>query len=168
MNNDLINPLSEGSANSPEQKTGQSLKLVIFAIGSLNFALPVKLVKKVLNQTPIYGSGLNHIGVANIGDKEITVIDLHKRFFKSDLIRQSDSKIYLIVAQNSAGEEFGILVSQTPTLVDVPLSQIRTLPASYRRADTLDLASHVTIITQQTESLTVFLLDLDRVIPNFQ
>ena len=54
---------------------------------------------------------------------------------------------------------------QTPTLLELPLAQIRTLPNSYRFADTLDVASHVTRVQQAEEWLTVFILDVDRLVP---
>jgi purine-binding chemotaxis protein CheW len=63
------------------------------------------------------------------------------------------------------GETFGISIGQAPTLQDVAVSQIRTLPESYRQADTLEVASHVTVIPQQEGTLTVFILDPDRVVP---
>ncbi|NES01156.1 MAG: chemotaxis protein CheW, partial [Symploca sp. SIO1B1] len=49
-----------------------------------------------------------------------------------------------------------------------PLSQIRILPESYRRADTLDIASHVAVINQAGVALTVFLLDVELLLPIFQ
>ena len=65
----------------------------------------------------------------------------------------------------TTGEPLGIMVAQTPILLDVPLSQIRTLPQSYRQADTLAIASQVAIIPQSDRTImTVFILDLAKVI----
>jgi purine-binding chemotaxis protein CheW len=52
--------------------------------------------------------------------------------------------------------------------MEVPLSTIRVLPESYRRADTLEVASHVAVIPQEAGSLSVFLLDVDQLLPIFQ
>lgn len=147
------------------KSTGKSTKLLIFGIGNLNLALPVEYVQKVINYTTIYSSGLNDTGLAHVGDREITIIDLHKRLFKTSQVLESAKKCYFIITKKIEGEEFGILVSETPTLVDVPLAQIRTLPESYRRSDTLGIASHVTIIPQEKGQLTVFLLAIERLIP---
>ena len=49
--------------------------------------------------------------------------------------------------------------------MELPLSQIRTLPESYRRGDTLEIASHVTRVQQNDQLLTVFILDVDRLVP---
>jgi chemotaxis signal transduction protein len=137
---------------------------LIFSVGKLNLALPVDIVKKIINYTTVYSSGLNHMGVAQIDDREVTIVDLHKRLFDVSQQSLSQKRVYIIVARNSLGESFGILVGAAPTLQDVPMSQIRALPASYRQADTLEIASHVTVITQKNESMTVFLLDPDSVI----
>ena len=160
-----MNSPSDELRSSQTQKAKASQKLLIFATGSLYCGLPIIGVKRIIRQIPVHGSGLNYVGIAHIGDEDIPVIDLHKKFFKSSRSPESHSKNYLIVAQNSAEEQFGIVVFQSPILIDVPLSQIRTLPASYRQADTLDVASHVTIIEQETKSMTVFLLDCDRLFP---
>jgi purine-binding chemotaxis protein CheW len=52
--------------------------------------------------------------------------------------------------------------------MEIPLSAIRLLPESYRRADTLEVASHVAVIPQDKESITIFLLDVDLLMPIFQ
>jgi chemotaxis signal transduction protein len=146
----------------------KSLKLIVFEIGSLNLALPIESVFKILNYTPIYGSGVNQVGITHVGDFEVTVVDLYRRFFKSSHPHEYFSGNYLVVVQNKTGELYGIPVADTPILMEVPSSQIRILPESYRRADTLDVASHVAVIPQETASLTVFLLDVDLLLPLFQ
>jgi purine-binding chemotaxis protein CheW len=148
-------------------RTGKEklVKLLTFSIGKLNIALHIDCATKIINSTAIYGSGLNHLGLAHIGDKEITVVDLHKRLFRTPLPRDSETQGYLILAKNSQGEDFGILTNETPTLVDVPLADIRLLPDSYRHADTLVIASHVAVIPQPQGQITVFLLDVDQIVP---
>ncbi|MGK7941815.1 MAG: chemotaxis protein CheW [Crocosphaera sp.] len=141
-------------------------KLLIFQIGRLNLALPVESVKKITHYTPMEGSGTGAVGLIHVDDQEITAIDLHKRLFKvpQPLL---EGRQFLILAKDSIEELFGILVSQTPTLVELPLSQVRTLPDSYRQGDTLDMATHVTRFQHNNELLTVFVLDMDRLVrPN--
>ena len=47
--------------------------------------------------------------------------------------------------------------------MDVNVEHIRSLPRSYRYADTLEIASHVAIIPDEegSSSQTIFVLDLD-------
>jgi purine-binding chemotaxis protein CheW len=144
------------------------LKLIVFEMGSLNLALPIDSVYKVLNYTPIYGSGINQVGVTHVGEFEVTVVDLYQRFFKSISTKETETGGYLVLVQNTTGELYGIPVAETPVLMEVSLSQVRVLPESYRRADTLDVASHVAVIPQETAPLTVFVLDVDLLLPIFQ
>jgi chemotaxis signal transduction protein len=142
----------------------RAIKLLIFKIGKLTLALHIERVKKVIDYVPVYSSGLNHVGIIHLEDKEVTVVDLHKKLFRVKQSNDFDFKTYLILARTSNQEQFGIIVNQTPSLFEIPMSQIRVLPESYRRSDTLEIASHVTIIEQKNESLTVFLLDSNRLI----
>ncbi len=139
-------------------------KLLCFRVGKLHLAFLVEQVQKVMNYTPMHGSGTGSVGIIHLGDREITVIDLHRRLFKVNQAIAPNIRQYLILSTDSQGEQFGVLVGETPVLMDVPTSQIRLLPDSYRRGDTLSLASHVTVIPQAETSLTVFLLDSDRLL----
>lgn len=145
-----------------------SVKLIVFPMGSLNLALPIKVVYKILNHQPVYGSGINKVGVAHLDNQEVTVVDLYRHFFNSSSTREDYRYSYLVIVQNTTGELYGIPVADTPVLMEVPLSQIRVLPESYRRADTLDVASHVAVINQAEVPLTVFLLDVELLLPIFQ
>jgi len=166
MNNLLIQPQSSDWALHQSQKVTPSLKLIVFKIGSLNLALRIESVYKVVDRTPVYSSGLNHVGVAHMGDREVTVVDLNWQFFKTSSI--SDSGGYLAIVQSTRGEFYGIPVASTPALMEVPLSRFRVLPEAYRRADTLEVASHVAVIPQHETPLTVFLLDVELLLPRFQ
>lgn len=153
---------------SRTRKTKSLLKLIVFNIGRLNLALRIETVYKVVNHTSTYGSGMGAVGVTHLGEGEITVVDLHQRFFKASQISESSLSGYLIVVQNITGELYGIPVTETPALMEVPRAMIRVLPESYRRADTLDVASHVAVIPQDGTPLTIFVLDVDRLLPIFQ
>lgn len=137
------------------------LKLLVFSLGCLNLALRIEVVYKVLNATPIYGSGVNGVGIVHMGDREVTVLNLQQRLFQSPATPESLSNGFLIVMQNTEGELYGLPVATVPALIDVPLSCIRALPESFRQADTLGIASHVAVIAQSETTLTLFLLDAD-------
>lgn len=168
MNNQLIHLQSGEPKLSRTRQATSVLKLIVFDMGSLKLALPIESVYKVVNHTSTYGSGLGSVGVTHLGESEITVVDLHRRFFKSSQIGESNPSGYLVVVQNTASELYGIPVVETPALMEVPLSMIRVLPESYRHADTLNVANHVAVIPQEGTPLTIFLLDVDRLLPIFQ
>jgi purine-binding chemotaxis protein CheW len=142
-------------------QTVKLLKILVFKIGHLFLGLQIESVEKVISYTPVYGSGLSNLGIAHVGDQEITVIDLHRKLFHGD---RSYQEGYLMILQNSRGESFGILVEDTPSLLEIPLSNLRLLPESYRHGDTLAIASHVTVVEQDQEKITIFLLDIDQII----
>jgi purine-binding chemotaxis protein CheW len=142
------------------------IKLLVFPIGSLNVALSIDQVQKVINYSTVMGSGLNHYGLVNIGNEEVTVIDLHQKLFKAPQTFNAEDKKYLLLAENSINETFAILIKNSPELYDVQTNIIRTLPESYRRADTLQIASHVFIIDQnEPTEKTVFILDPNELVP---
>ena len=146
--------------------TAKVVKLLVFPIGSLNVALSIDTVKKIVNYSTVWGSGLNHYGLVNLGNEEVTVIDLHQKLFNAPQRLNPEDKKYLLLALNSANETFGILIKNTPELYDVKLSTIRALPNSYRRADTLKIASTVFIVKPSEEETekTVFILDPDELV----
>ena len=167
-NNLSINAQSEDTALSKARQVEPLLKLIVFAMGNLTLALRIESVYKVVNHTPVHSSGANHVGVAHLGELEVTVVDLYQRFFKSNQSSAFATGGYLVIVKNTTGELYGIPVPETPTLVEVPLSLLRVLPESYRRADTLEVASHVAVFPHEGTQLTVFLLDVDLLLPVFQ
>ena len=160
MNNTLVKVFKHSNTNNAVA----SLKVVVFSIGNLNFALHIKTVYKVLNQTPVYSSGLNNVGIAHVGDRSVIVVDLHRWLFQSSITNDQSEASYLIIAQNSQGELYGIPVAAIPALREIPLSSIRVLPESYRNADILGIASHVAVIPQVEVPLTIFLLDVEQLL----
>lgn len=141
------------------------LKLVVFEVGKLTLALAIEQVKKVVKYTSVYGSGLSHVNLTHLDDREVTIVDLEQKLFNHSQIDRSNFDGYFIITKDIVGESIGVLVSKMPILIDVPLSEIRLLPTSYRHSDTLEIASHVTLITQEnSSSVTIFILDLDRLI----
>lgn len=168
MNTTLTSIPSFDFDPSPVDKVVRRRKLLIFAVGKLNLALPVESVKKILHHTVVHSSGATAVGIAHLDDREITVIDIHRRLFRTHQLKSGEKQQFLILATNSINEQFGILAQETPSLEDVPLSQIRLLPDSFRRADTLEIASHVTVIPRGDNTLTAFVIDVDRLVPPIQ
>ena len=137
-------------------------ELVVFPIGKLNLALRIESVYKVAHYDPIDGGELGYISVTYVEDQEITVVNLYQKLFKSSPADEVPENNRLLIAQNSKGELVGIPLVDTPKLIEVPQSQIRELPEAYRRADTFEIASHVAVIPQSENKLTLFVVDVDQ------
>ncbi|MEB3336171.1 MAG: chemotaxis protein CheW [Leptolyngbyaceae bacterium] len=163
MNNTLINFSSDPQQLLPLKDT-PTIQVIVFGIGQLNLALRVESIYKVLKQTQVHSSGLGDIGIAHIGDREVTVLDLQRQLFQTSSLDTQAMSCYLIVATKASGELVGIPVDLVPTLLEVPIALVRVLPASYRQADTLGIASHVAVIPQESGSLTLFLVDIEQLL----
>lgn len=157
----MSNSIATANLNQTAQST-ESIKLLVFEIGKLTLALPILQVQKVIRQAEVHGSGLNYVNLALTETEEVTVVDLHQKLFGVSLDRSSSN--FLVLSKNDRGESLGIAVAKSPTLIDVSLERIRLLPNTYRRADTLEIASHVTVVTRGETSTTIFILDLQRLI----
>jgi chemotaxis signal transduction protein len=149
----------------------QLIKLITFGIGKLNLAIRIDQVHKVVNLPTVHGSGLNPVGLAQVDNQDVTVVDLHRRLFRTEAVPVAS--YYLVLVKTQRGELLGIPASQTPLLMEVPATLIRSLPESYRRSDTLEFASHIAVLpaVQATDqaadqaepqaSRTLFLLDVE-------
>lgn len=136
--------------------TNQTLKLIVMNLGQLAIACRIESVYKVVKQTQIHSSGLGHTGITHLDSKTVTVIDLHQKLFQ---VSTSEEQGYFVILHTKSGDLIAIPVATSPNLMDVLCNHIRVLPDSYRRSDTLNIASHVAIIPDEEQSLTVFLLD---------
>ncbi|MBE9196585.1 CheW domain-containing protein [Synechocystis sp. LEGE 06083] len=151
-------PVHVGQPSAPSVRPE---KFLLFAVGKLNLALPIALVVKILPHGPSHGTGLSATGLVNLENRSVTMVDLYRRFFGVPQPPTAQTKQYFILTKNRSGEEFCLLVNNAPTLLDVLPQQIRQLPDSYRQNDTLQSASHVMLVEEKSEKLTVFLLDPD-------
>lgn len=141
------------------------LELAIFSVGNLKLALQTEFIYKLIRYKSVHSGDLNPVSIVHVDNSEVTVINLHQHLFKSSLDEELPAACLMII-HAVTGELYGIPTDDTPILLEVPLSMIRVLPESYRRADTLGIASHVAVLPQPDSiTLTVFLMDVDRLLP---
>ena len=169
----MSNLIADSKSPTTSNTQNSLIKLLVFELGKLTLALPILHVQKVIKHNALHGSGLSHVNLTHLPEQEIAVVDLHQKLFKTSLQETSQTNGYFIISKNITGESLGIMVAQSPSLIDIPLSQIRIIPESYRQADTLEIASHVAIIPQEEdtslttecgEPVTIFILDLERLV----
>ncbi|MBE9067839.1 chemotaxis protein CheW [Leptolyngbya cf. ectocarpi LEGE 11479] len=133
-----------------------SLRLIVINIGKLTLACRIETVYKVVNRSAIHSSGLGPTGLTHIDGHTVVVMDLHRKLFNVPITGEPG---YFVII-NSHGENLvAIPVTAAPNLMDVQREQIRLLPQTYRQSDTLGIASHVTVVPNGEESLTLFILD---------
>jgi chemotaxis signal transduction protein len=159
-----MNPSNLGTPASAK-KAQATRKLISFKLQSpqdpsrsLNFAVAIEQVQRILSQTAVVRSGINPVGL--VADQNITMIDLHQLIFGSGLEVSS----YLVVLKSPSQGLFGLPVAQSPSLVDLNPDNLKPLPTAYRAMDTLGIASHVAKADTDDGQQTVFMLDLDRLV----
>ena len=76
------------------------LKLLIFEVGKLTLALPIEQVKKVVKYTSVHGSGLSHINITHLDDREVTIVDLYQKLFKHSPIDRDNFNGYFIITKD--------------------------------------------------------------------
>lgn len=149
-----------------EQSLTKTFRVVAFSVEKLTLAVPIESVYRVLSEIPVEGSGERGVGIAHLEDYELTVFDLEYQLFphKPSEAISAPAGSYIVVVQSKA-EVLGLLVKQRPTLMNLPRDRVRVLPSSYRKADTLGFCSHVAVVEEGEKKTTVFLLDVNRLIP---
>ena len=126
------------------------------------FAMPVEAVDKAIVYPTERTLLKDGIGMMNLGDKTLTIVDLRQQFTKID--PQQDSSKFLILFHTQAGELCGLPVKDAPVLFDIAPATIRSIPLAYREVNQLSFASHMAIIPQENglEPLQILLLGLNQ------
>lgn len=126
------------------------------------FAMPVEAVDKAIIYPTERSLLKDGIGMMNLGDKTLTIVDLRQKFTKID--PQHDSSKFLILFHTQAGELCGLPVKEAPVLFDIAPDTIRSIPLAYREVNQLSFASHMAIVRQENglEPLQIILLGLNQ------
>ncbi len=139
-------------------------QVVAFPVGTLILSVPIQSVYRVLSKIPVNGSGERGVGIAHLENDELTVFDLEYQLFPQQMQQNLAIKGSHIIVVQSETEVLGLLVKQTPTLMNLERDRVRILPDSYRQADTLSFCSHVAILDGKEARTTVFLLDVEQLL----
>lgn len=144
-------------------KTGPTVQCIMVTLDKVVVAIPIDRVDKVVKQATVVGSGLSHMGITHYAGEPVTVVDLQYQLFQRWSEQSSDNQdTYLIIAKTSTQGLLAFPIQAAPDLIEFAVSELRVLPSSYRRADTLGIASHVVRVAQPSgEDLSIFILDLD-------
>jgi len=146
-----------------EMSSQETLRVVAFPVGKLTLSVPIQSVYRVISKIPVYGSGERGVGIAHLEDYELTVFDLEYQLFTQKNEETIQTPSHIIVVQ-SQSEVLGLSVKQAPTLMNLQRDRVRVLPESYRQADTLSVCSHVAILAEKEETMTIFLLDVEQLL----
>ncbi len=146
-----------------------TLRTVVFSLANMEntsisqyiFALPVEAVDRAIvypSERVVLRDG---IGMMNLGDKTLTIVDLRQKFTTIDPLQ--DASKFLILFHTQAGELCGLPVKDAPVLLDIASDTIRSIPLAYREVNQLSFVSHMAIVPQagDLEPLQILLMGLD-------
>jgi purine-binding chemotaxis protein CheW len=140
-----------------KERPDPNKSLVGFVVGQVSYAVPIAVVKEIVNPGMI--TSLPHLphaiaGVADHRGEVIVVVDLRARFGLGPLTDQSRSKWVLL---NFADRIVGLVVDQVTDVFGTGAEQVRAAPALGSGEDTRGIAGVIT----HSGALT-FVLDVER------
>ncbi|MUG99213.1 hypothetical protein F7734_45750 [Scytonema sp. UIC 10036] len=136
-------------------------KFIVFKVGDYLLALSINDVLKVINCSSLNSQRLTKMGLVQIGDRTIRLLDLHQQLNLDNLPQLSSNESFLAIARDSEGELCGILIHEPPDLVELPPETIRPLPKSDIYGTAVpDIVSHVAVLSYKDTIKTIFLLNL--------
>jgi chemotaxis signal transduction protein len=147
-----------------------SIRTIVFSLADIEqtsmaqylFAMPVEAVDKAIVYPTDRAMLKDGIGMINLGEQTLTIVDLRHKFTSID--PQQDSSKFLILFHTQSGELCGLPVQDAPVLLDIAPTTIRSIPLAYREVNQLSFVSHMAIVPQEdgAEPLQILLLGLNQ------
>jgi chemotaxis signal transduction protein len=159
-------PLQKLSGKNDRQ---DNIRAIVFSLSQEQseddrlFALPVEAVAKIIPCPPLKTKIKQGIGAIELDSQIITIVDLgHK--VNSELSLESSQ--FLILFQIDNGELCGLPVPKSPTIIDIPLNIIRSVPLSFRQVNELNFATHMATFPRQdnAESYKIYLIGMAQIL----
>lgn len=146
----------------------QVSKFIVFKIGDYLLALPLGNVLKVVNYSPIEVQAgiplLRTMGVVQLGKHTIRILNLSQLISSDNLPQLPLKQPFLLIAQITLGELFGIWLEEPPNLLELHQQMLRPIPKSERHSGTLEIISHAAVLSENNVTITIFILDLQRIL----
>jgi chemotaxis signal transduction protein len=133
------------------------VQILVAPFKHLQMAVKLESVRKVIRTPEIFKSGEKPFGIAHFEENEVMIVDLYQKIYARS---NPESEGYLIILQSDDYQLYGVPVTMLPTMKVISSALLRPLPSDYRDRDALGIASHVVTITQNSQTQTIFLLDL--------
>ena len=127
-------------------KTDITLELIVFGIDEVSFGIPIHKLDRIISNV--------HLDEDCTLIQHVEILDLHDRLTGVAIANPTAIAIFA----NDNGQLLGIPIATVPTLIDVPLDRIRTLPSEFRTNNAIGIASHVALIDDSIATTTIFIL----------
>ncbi|NJO42604.1 MAG: chemotaxis protein CheW [Cyanobacteria bacterium CRU_2_1] len=139
-----------------------SSKFIVFKIAEYHFGIPVDRVLQVINYASETNKELNSMGLIQISNHTIRILNLHQRL-NSENQSRSLNQPFLVIIQNTQEELCAIPVDTPPDLMEFSSAIVRPLPPTNHPSNLAELASHIITLTQKEITTIVFLLDMQKI-----
>lgn len=150
-----------------------TIRTVVFRLADIEdtsmakylFAFPVAAVEKAIVYPADRPTLKDGIGMMNLGDNTLTIVDLRHKF--TTIAPERDSSKFLILFHTQSGEFCGLPIQAAPVLLDIDSATIRSIPLAYREVNQLSFVSHMAIVpaAEGQAPMQILLLGLDRPLP---
>jgi hypothetical protein len=145
----ILNPMFTNTVSNKWTETAKkvetTIELIVFNLGEVSFGIPMAKIDRILNETNLLRDFSLIAG--------IEILDLHHQLFGNSIANPTAMVIF-------RGDKLVCLpIDTTPTLISVPLDQIRILPTEFRTNSSLSIASHIAMTAINDNKLTIFILE---------
>ncbi|MGB3291962.1 MAG: chemotaxis protein CheW [Phormidesmis sp.] len=158
--NSVLNPVAP--TLEPPEVSAETIKYITFKVAGYVFALPSQEILKVVATPARSEGGLVSMGLVQLGQYSIQILDLPELLSLKTVERKSSSAEnppFLMVLQNADKDLLGIAVDDPPDLLEVPSYALKPVPPEKRLTHTLKWVSHVVTYSLGNNRHTLLLLD---------
>jgi hypothetical protein len=135
-----------------------TLRALVAPFKNLWVAVPMAVVRKIVRLTPEeaqIASG-EHLQVDNFSAQ---VFRLYEHIYDEP---NPEPESHGVVLYLSPIHIVALTMTRVPTIVNLPKAALEPIAVDYRDLFMLDIASHITLMERPTDDVTVFVLDLDK------
>jgi chemotaxis signal transduction protein len=143
-------------------------KYIIFKVYTYTLALPIDSVFKVVTCPIQLSQTLRQAKLAQMGQRTVMLVNLHSHLIPNYSHHQQEndsSGRFLIIAQGTAGELYGIQVDAPPNILSIAETSIEKVPHSFHNIGLPTWVSRIAILKHKSEPNTILMLDINQSIP---
>jgi chemotaxis signal transduction protein len=137
-----------------------TLRVVVAPYKNLWVALPMDVTRKIvrLSEEDAQLATGDRIQIDNFSAQ---IFRLYEHIYDEP---NPQPESHCVVLHLSPTQIVAITMTQVPTIVNLPKAALEPISADYRDLYRLDIASHITLMERPTEDVTVFILDMSKLI----
>jgi hypothetical protein len=135
-----------------------TLRVVVAPFKNLWVALPMSVTRKIVRLTP-EDAQLATGDRLQVDNFSAQIFRLYEHIYDQP---NPDPESHCVVLHLSPTHIVAMTMTQVPAIVNLPKAALEPISADYRDLFRLDIASHITLMERPTEDVTVFILDMEK------